>query len=73
MEATSTTHKRRDEWLSKDWDAYIKIFRTDAFMCKQRGLYTEQPDLLAVITRMEKGWQEPSEQWKVIEELSDVN
>ena len=73
LEATSVTHGRRDQWLSSDWKPFVKIFRTPAEECERRAMLTEQEDLIPVIRRMVDDWQEPSEQWTVIESLEEIN
>ena len=63
LDATSVTHARRDQFLSKDWEPYVKVFDTPPTVCKERALATGQPDLLPVIDQMHREWQEPSEAW----------
>jgi predicted kinase len=63
LDATSTTHARRDQFLSKDWDAYVKVFDTHRDVCAQRALATNQADLLPIIDQMADAWEDPSEAW----------
>lgn len=63
LDATNVTNARRDKFLSKDWEPYVKIFNTSVHMCMERAVATDQLDLLPVIKQMDAEWEEPSEAW----------
>lgn len=48
LDATNTTQKRRDEWKSKEWATYFKVFDTDKAECLRRA----DAELSPVIERM---------------------
>jgi predicted kinase len=63
LDATNVTHARRDQFLSKDWSPYVRIFDTPSSVCKERAIATQQFDLLPIIDSMAADWQEPSATW----------
>jgi predicted kinase len=59
LDATNTTKKRRDEWLSKDYDTSYKVFDTEPAECIRRAQKGGREDLIPVIERMAKQWDLP--------------
>lgn len=52
LDATNTTKKRREEWLSPDWAVYYKVFATPADVCRARAEALGDTEILPVIDRM---------------------
>jgi predicted kinase len=64
LDATNTTQKRRDEWLSKDYSAQLKVFDTSPAECIERANKGGRVDLVPVIKRMAEQWDLPKpESW----------
>jgi predicted kinase len=64
LDATNVTQKRRDEWLSKDYIASLKVFETPPEVCIERARAGNREDLIPVIERMFKQWDLPKpESW----------
>jgi predicted kinase len=58
LDATNMSRKRRDEWQSKEWGTFFKLFCESALTCKERATATGREDLIPVIDRM-AGESEP--------------
>lgn len=57
LDATNTTRKRRDDWLSRDWVCEYRVFNASAEVCKDRAKQTaidgeHLEGLLGAIDRM---------------------
>lgn len=57
LDATNTTRKRRDEWVSKEWGLFFKRIPTDAQTCLQRAIAEKDDEIIDVIHRMEKQFE----------------
>ena len=55
VDATHTTPKRRERWLSEEWEIQYKVFRTDIEVCLMR-CQIGRPELIPVIKRMASQW-----------------
>jgi predicted kinase len=62
LDATNTTRKRRDAWISEDWQRALTIHTTDPEVCKARARADGREDLLPVIERMNRQWQLPTDE-----------
>ena len=58
LDATNTTKKRRDEWKSKEWDTYFKVFKTPESICVERAFDDDSGLLIPIIRHMNEN-QEP--------------
>ncbi|MBU8921740.1 MAG: AAA family ATPase [Bacteroidales bacterium] len=56
LDSTNTTKKRRNTWLSKDWEIAYEVFTTSAEECKRRARMTAQDDLCPIIDMMATNW-----------------
>jgi len=52
VDACHNTRKRRDFWVSTEWDIYYKVFDVTAEECKARALSNDDDDVIPVIDRM---------------------
>lgn len=52
LDECNIIHKRRDAWLSEDWEVRYKEFNTPKEVCIARAIETGQEDLLPVIAGM---------------------
>lgn len=65
LDATNVSQKRRDEWISKDYSAQLRVFETSPTECIERARKGGREDLIPVIERMAKQWDlEKPESWK---------
>lgn len=55
LDATNVSRKRRDEWRSKEWGTFFKVFTTPAGTCKERA--ADDSEILPVIDRMAGEWE----------------
>ena len=55
VDATNTTHKRRDEWKSPKWTTRFLVISTSAEECVRRA--GDDADMVAVIQRMADTWE----------------
>ena len=51
LDATNTTRKRRDDWISDNWETVFKLIDESAGVCIQRA---EQSGNVALVTVIEK-------------------
>lgn len=66
LDACNVSHKRRDEWRSKDWETRFKIIRTPASICIDRAMERNDYEIIDSITRMADNFEElerDDEQW----------
>lgn len=52
LDATNISEKRRDDWLSKDWQCRYVCFDTPAHVCIERARSLGQEELVPIIERM---------------------
>lgn len=52
LDATNTTRKRRDEWLSIEWETCFKVIETPKEVCIERALADGDTEIVSVIERM---------------------
>jgi predicted kinase len=52
LDATNTTKKRRDEWLSKRWATVFHRFDTPQDVCEIRAMESGRPDMVPIIQKM---------------------
>jgi len=52
LDATNTTRRGRDEWISDKWERQFICFNTSRYECKNRAIDKGQNYLLDVIDRM---------------------
>lgn len=57
LDATNTTRKRREEWVSPDWGTFWKLVDTPADVCRQRAEAENDSEILPVIDRMAGQWE----------------
>jgi predicted kinase len=57
LDATNITKKRRDDWLSDDWDTHFKLFNTSKEVCIERAMETFDYVIIPVIERMSDQWE----------------
>lgn len=65
LDATNTTAKRRDDWVSRAWKRSFRIFGTpdDLELCRTRAgsQYADDPEtlqgLIGAIERMAESWE----------------
>ena len=64
LDATNTTKKRRDEWISKGWDTVFLVVGTLAHECIRRAKAEGDEVIIPVIERMYESYEalEGSEQ-----------
>jgi predicted kinase len=65
LDATHVTVARRDRWRSVAWKTCCVVFDTPASICIERA--GDNAELVNVINRMSKDWQEPdmTEDWVI--------
>lgn len=67
LDATNLLEFRRREWLCDEWTVKLKVFKTDAEICKHRAAKTGQVYLLPVIDKMMETVEWPSDSaWSFI-------
>ena len=54
LDATNTTPRRRNEWLSSEWRCEWKIFDTSKEVCIERAKKGGREDLIPIIEMMHK-------------------
>jgi len=54
VDATNNTRKRRDVWMSSEWDIYFKVFYVTAAECIARAKAEGDDEIIPVIERMQK-------------------
>jgi predicted kinase len=59
LDATNVTQKRRDEWISKNYNVRLKVFDTEPAECIRRAKEGGREDLVPVIQRMAAQWDLP--------------
>lgn len=59
LDATNTTKKRRDEWLSKKWELQFHVIETPADECIRRAQSTNDPDIVPIIQSMAAKYEAP--------------
>jgi predicted kinase len=52
VDATNVTKKRRDVWMSNDWDTEFEVFQTSEEECLNRNHVANDAELIPVIRRM---------------------
>ncbi len=57
LDATNTTHKRRNEWRNKNWEREYIYVDTPKNICIERAKASNQEDLIMVIERMDKQFE----------------
>jgi predicted kinase len=55
VDATNTTRKRRDEWMSKEWRTAFVVIAADEATCIERAAGDEE--IIPVIRRMASQWE----------------
>jgi predicted kinase len=58
VDATNTTKKARERWNDTRWTTYYKVFRTPDHECIRRAEEEEINELIPVIERMTRQWQD---------------
>lgn len=57
LDACNTTRKRRDEWISKEWDTFFKVLDASREVCERRAMQEEDKVILPVIERMAEQYE----------------
>ena len=57
LDATNTTRKARDNWISKDWMTRFKLIDTPVTECIQRSNALDDDYILPIIGRMAEQWE----------------
>ncbi len=67
LDATNVSERRRQEWLSKEWECQYQCFQTPVEECIRRAHSSGKPELVPVIYRMSKELTWPRERWDIRE------
>jgi predicted kinase len=59
LDACSLTQRRREDWISDDWNTVIHCVMTPADVCANRALAAGRTELLDVIDKFDRGYQPP--------------
>lgn len=57
IDATNVSQKRRDAWLSDDWEVRYNIFNTPKEVCIERALLTDDYEIISIIEKMADAWE----------------
>ncbi len=57
LDSCNHTQKRRDDWISKDWKRFYKVFDTSKNICIKRARESQTEYLIPVIKRMYKDFE----------------
>lgn len=58
LDATNVTRAGRDRWRNKHWDTYLKVLNTPSDECVRRAIAGGREDLVPVIERMARLFEE---------------
>lgn len=61
LDATNSTIATRAKWISREWRTLAKVFDTSIEDCVGRAIAGGRGDLIPVIDRMSKMWDQPVE------------
>jgi predicted kinase len=61
LDATNTTAKRREEWVSRHWKVSIMHITTTKEVCISRAIEEGDTDIIQVIERMSENFEDPAE------------
>jgi predicted kinase len=65
VDGTHTTRKRRDAWLSPEWDLYFKPVPTSRQACLERALLANDGEIVPVIERMAANFEDLAQDERV--------
>jgi predicted kinase len=54
LDATNISKKRREAWVSSEWNTQFKIFDTSKEECVRRAVENSDTDIIPIIDRMAK-------------------
>lgn len=57
LDACNTTRKRREDWISREWDTFFKVIDTSREVCERRAREEKEEVLLPVIERMAEQYE----------------
>jgi len=72
LDATNVTRKRREEWLSTEWETHYRVFKPPVETLRERAETTGREDLLPVIDRMIGQWEDLDESEALREIKGDI-
>lgn len=67
LDACNTTKRRRDDWISREWDTFFKVIDTSREVCEKRAEQKEDEIILLVIKRMAEQYEplgDDVQQWR---------